>query len=222
MGKQLFIGLTTEGSTDIRFLESIVRRTFQHIAYNECKQDIDIVIQNIKFVPKKGLGFAEYVVEASKQGVEDFGCMVLAVHTDADRETYAKRIEDKFKPAQKLLDREDDSVCKIITPIIPIRMIEAWMLADKDLFRQELGTNLSFNELGINRDPEIMADPKAEIEEAIRRAFDHQSRRRRHLKISELYELLGDKISIEKLETLLSYRNFQDEVRKTYATLNYR
>lgn len=43
MGRQIFIGLATEGTTDIRFLESIVHRTFEDIALNEGQVDIDIM-----------------------------------------------------------------------------------------------------------------------------------------------------------------------------------
>lgn len=45
---QIFIGLATEGPTDIRFFESIVRRTFQDIALKECRTDVDIDIQRLK------------------------------------------------------------------------------------------------------------------------------------------------------------------------------
>ena len=58
MGKQIFIGLATEGTTDVRFLESIVKRTFEDIALKECQQDIDIYI---------------FVSETAKQGNHDIG-----------------------------------------------------------------------------------------------------------------------------------------------------
>lgn len=45
---QIFIGLATEGPTEIRFFESIVRRTFQDIALKECRTDVDIDIQRLK------------------------------------------------------------------------------------------------------------------------------------------------------------------------------
>lgn len=100
-------------------------------------------------------------------------------------------------------------------------MMEAWMLADKDLLKAEIGTRKSDNDLGIDRDPEVIADPKSVIEEAIRVAQSDLPRRRQRLTISDLYEIIGDKISIDKLLLLNSYRRFQEEVRSTYRALNY-
>ena len=45
MARQLFIGLITEGPTDVRFLQSVVERTFIDVAF-ECENDLE---------PNKGL-----------------------------------------------------------------------------------------------------------------------------------------------------------------------
>lgn len=217
---QIFIGLATEGTTDIRFFESIVRRTFQEIALQECRPDIDIEIRRLN-TKKTGLSFTEYVKQASYDGVKDFGMMVLAIHADADKETYDGRKKYNIDPAQEELDKQGDDYCKILTPVIPVRMMEAWMLADKELLKSEIGTTKSDNDLKINRDPETIADPKAVIEEAIRIAQSDLPKRRQRLTISDLYAIIGDKISINKLLSLDSYQKFQDEVRATYRTLNY-
>ena len=217
---QIFIGLATEGTTDIRFFESIVRRTFQEIALQECRPDIDIDIRRLN-TKKTGLSFTEYVKQASYDGVKDFGMMVLAIHADADKETYDGRKKYNIDPAQEELDKQGDDYCKILTPVIPVRMMEAWMLADKELLKSEIGTTKSDNDLKINRDPETIADPKAVIEEAIRIAQSDLPKRRQRLTISDLYAIIGDKISINKLLPLDSYQKFQDEVRATYRTLNY-
>lgn len=216
---QIFIGLATEGTTDIRFFESIVRRTFQEIALQECRPDIDIDIRRLN-TKKTGLSFTEYVKQASYDGVKDFGMMVLAIHADADKETYDGRKKYNIDPAQEELDKQGDDYCKILTPVIPVRMMEAWMLADKELLKSEIGTTKSDNDLKINRDPETIADPKAVIEEAIRIAQSDLPKRRQRLTISDLYAIIGDKISINKLLSLDSYQKFQDEVRATYRTLN--
>lgn len=218
MSKQIIIGLITEGPTDIRFLESIVRRTFEDIAF-ECTQDIDIFVHTLK-TPKIG-SFIEYTKNASNDGIESYGIMTLAVHTDADRDTYEERINNKIIPAQNALNELNNDYCKLLTPIIPVRMIEAWMLADKELLKTEIGTTKSDSDLGINRDPETIANPKHAIEEAIRMAMDHLPKRRRKLSIAELYAIIGDTISIQELKKLDSYRKFQDAVRNTYRVLNY-
>ncbi len=218
MGKQIVVGLITEGPTDIRFLESIVRRTFEEIAF-ECIQDIDIYVHPLK-TPKDG-SFIDYTTRASYDGITTLGIMTLAIHTDADRDTYQERMNNKIIPAQSALNELNDDYCKLLTPIIPVRMIEAWMLADKELLKSEIGTTKSDNDLGINRDPETIADPKHVIEEAIRIATEHLPKRRQRLSISDLYAIIGDTVSLTELAKLDSYRKFQEVVRNTYRALNY-
>ncbi|MBR2030680.1 MAG: DUF4276 family protein [Alistipes sp.] len=221
MSKQIVIGLSTEGPTDIRFLESIVKRTFQDIAYKECPQDVDIYVHPI-CVNKTGLAFPEYARSASRYGVSTYGIMVLAIHTDADRDTYDERYSNKIVPAQQLLDSEDKyECCKNLIPIIPVRMIEAWMLADTSLLKDEIGTHMSDTDLGINKDPETYADPKQVIESAIRIATSDLPKRRPRISIAELYGILGDTISLDKLLQQDSYKKFHNCVRQAYKTLHY-
>ena len=100
-------------------------------------------------------------------------------------------------------------------------MMESWMLEDKDLLKNEIGTTKTDNELGINRSPESITDPKAVIEEAIRIARQEITRRRRkELRISDLYLPVGQKVSIDKLKELPSYRRFQEDIRQAYRELH--
>ena len=219
MAKQVFIGLTTEGTTDIRFLESIVERTFIEVAF-ECNKDIEPYVRCIN-VEKVSLSFNEYIEKAFLQGVDEMGMSVLCVHTDADGKDASKVYREKINPAKAFLaDRETDD-SRILTPVVPVHMVEAWMLADKQLLKKEIGTVASDAELGINRMPESFADPKEVISNAIRVARQGMpKRRRRNLDISDLYASIGTKIELKKLGTLPSYNNFKEEVRMAYRMLN--
>lgn len=220
MVKQLYIGIVTEGPTDVRFLKSVIERTFEDIAFNECVQDIDIQTFVIK-TSKIGLDFCEHIKQASFDGVSSYGIMTLVVHTDADKDTYEERKNNKIAPAREFLENLDENYCKLLTPVIPVRMTEAWMLADKELLKKHIGTTKNDNILGIDRAPETISDPKAAIENAIRIAIDDLPKRRHRITISELYEIMGDAIGLDKLMTLSSYGKFTDEVRATYRALGY-
>lgn len=217
---QVFIGFTTEGTTDARFLQKIVERTFEEIAF-DCHNDVEPVVQYLN-VDKSGLSFAEYAVKASKQGIDELGITILCIHSDADNTTIENVMQNKITPAQQALDTESDEyVCKLLVPAIPIQMMESWMLADKDLLKNEIGTNMTDQELGIDRAPESIANPKFTIEEAIRISRrDIVKRRRKDLTLSDIYFSIGQKISIEKLLILPSYRQFQEEVRNAYRKLH--
>lgn len=220
MAYQVIVALTTEGSTDVRFLENIVEQAFWHVSL-ECTKDIDIQFQTLA-TTKVGKGsFANYVVESAKEAAE-CGATTVAVHSDADKNTYDERLAYNFVPAREAVDADiSENICKRITPVIPVRMIEAWMLADKEQFCIEVGTKLSFHELGIDGDPEQMADPKAKITLAIRTANERATHKKpvRDIDISDLYGILGQSLDVEKLKAMSSYRRFLDEIRALYRNL---
>ena len=218
--RQVFIGFTTEGTTDVRFLRKIIERSFEEIAY-ECQGDVEPVVWPLE-VKKTDLSFSEYALKAAQQGVEEIGMMILCIHSDADDATNQNVLDNKIAPARELIKAQsDDTTCKILVPAIPVQMMESWMLADKDLLKNEIGTTKTDNELGINRSPESITDPKAVIEEAIRIARQETTRRRRkELRISDLYLPVGQKVSIDKLKGLPSYRRFQEDIRQAYRELH--
>jgi hypothetical protein len=219
MTKQLVVGLFTEGSTDIRFLESVVERTFSESLF-QCSGSFELSVFPIR-ISKSGLNFVEQVLEASKSGIESYGIILLCVHSDSDSQDNTNALM-KIENTKQALEKQNDSYCKLIVKLIPIQMTEAWMLADSKLLKFEIGTDKSDNELGINRNPERISDPKSVIKEAIRISRQEiTKRRRRELSISELYLPLGQKISLQLLENLQSFRDFKESIFDALFQLNY-
>jgi hypothetical protein len=221
MTRQLFIGLYTEGNTDSRFLESVVKRAFDETAF-EAMGDFEIYLQHI-YLKETGLSYPEQVIRAAQDGVAQFGITVLCLHKDADAEDDTHTFQYSINPAlYELSQKSDSEYCKTTTIIVPVRMIESWLLADKELFKKEIGTDKTDSILGISRNPESIADPKDVIRDAIRIARqDLVQRRRRDLTINDIYMPLGQKISSDKLNNLPSYRKFRESVRTTFRSLNY-
>lgn len=220
MAYTVIVGLTTEGTTDVRFLETVVEQAFEYVAL-ECSKDIDIFVMPLDTTKIGYDSFADYVVAASKEALQ-VGTTTVAVHSDADNNSYDQRKEYNFRPANDALSAlPDEEVCKLLTPIIPVRMIEAWMLADKNLLRVEIGTRLSDSALGIDGNPETMADPKERISIAIRIANENATHKNpvKNVDISDLYEILGQQLQPDQLMRIDSYRRFLDEIRQTYREL---
>ena len=219
MSDQIIIGFTTEGPTDVRFLESIIQRSFEDVAF-DCNGQIEIL--PVQYIEKEDGEFVEAVKSYAKQA-EKSGIMVLCVHTDADAPTDTNCFNKKINPAFTTVnDLQEKNLCKNLVAIVPVYMTEAWMLSDKELLKAEIGTRKSNEDLGINKPPEIYTDPKRAIEEAIRRARqDFTKRRRRDLTIAELYSPIGQKISLNILKTLPSYQKFKKAVRGAFRKLNY-
>jgi hypothetical protein len=105
--------------------------------------------------------------------------------------------------------------------IVPVQEIEAWLLADKELLKQEIGTQKNNSDLGISKLPESITKPKETIENAIRIArSDLTQKRRNHLTISDLYLPIGQSVDIQKLEMLPSFVDFKNNVKKAFQLIN--
>ena len=217
---QLFAGLFAEGNTDIDFLQSVVEKTLQAVAF-ECSGQLDIDVLPIK-IEKTDITFTDQVLGAAKKGFDDFGIQIICVHTDADAATSSASYQYKINPAIIELEKQNaDDCCKILVAIVPIQETESWLLADKALLKQEIGTDKTDNELKINRLPETISNPKEVIETAIRIAReDLTQKRRRHLSIGDLYLPIGQSVDLDKLEHLSSYRDFKNNVVAAFKQLN--
>jgi hypothetical protein len=217
----LLAGLFTEGNTDVRFLESIVKKTLDALAF-DCKGSIETELKVIK-INKTDRGFVEQVLEASRKGKEEYGITLICLHTDADEATHQKAFDTKIIPAKNALRaKNEQEYCKITVPIVPVQMTEAWMLADKELLKSEIGTNKSNSDLGIHREPETIANPKNTIKNAIRIAKENLTKRRRGkgLDISDLYQIIGQKLELSQLDRISSYQKFKNHLKDAFKQLN--
>lgn len=219
MTKQLIVGFCTEGTTDNRFLESIIQRTFEDVAF-DCTGQIDIL--PVQLLDKEIGPFIDLVESYARKAVE-LGVMVLCIHTDADAATDEHCFTNKINPAfENIASLEDDNICKKLVPIVPIQMTESWMLAEKELLKKEIGTSKTDAELSINRNPENINNPKQVIENAIRIVVSGLTKRRRNqLKIGQLYLPIGQKIKLLSLENLNSYNKFKTSVQQAFIDLGY-
>ncbi len=216
--QQFFVGLYTEGTTDVRFLEAIVRKTLEEVAF-KCRKPIEIEVIPLQ----KRLDERDFIssIEVIARLAYASGANFLCLHLDADASDHEVVFNRKINPLinhMKTISGAD--ICNNILPLVLVQMTEAWMLADLSLLKEEIGTQLSDKQLGLLRAAESIADPKQTIQEAIRTARANLSkRRRRSLSIGDLYEPIGNRISIDKLEQLASYRKFKGFVEDGFREM---
>lgn len=206
------VGFWGEGASDYAFLLPIVRRTFRSVSL-QCHGDIEVQVEQIQ----KNVGprrFVDQVEAASKKGVEEFGMTLLCVHVDADSNSPEKVIREKIQPAKdRLSELGSQQHCSEMLAVIPVQMTESWMLADVDVLKTEMGTTMPNDKLGFQRKPEEIADPKGVINAAIHIVkADLPKKRQASLAITDLYAIMGNKISLEKLAVLPSYQHFRAQV----------
>lgn len=219
MSNILTIGYYTEGQTDERFLHNIIRKTFEALVLN-CNSLID-VYEPMPLKLEKKTNFVSDAILAGRQAFKR-GINVLCFHIDSDSDSPQAVLDNKINPAYEAIEAiEDLFICKNIVAVIPVYMTEAWMLADKQLLKEEIGTNMSDEDLGLTRHPENIANPKATIEKVLEIAQQNLPKRRSRLTIGELYQTIGQSIPLEKLETLNSYREFKSSAVEALKKLNY-
>lgn len=221
MSNFILAGLFTEGTTDNRFLISVVERTLEEVAF-DCTGDIETKVEIIT-INKSGLSFVEQVLEASKVASEKFGIILLFVHTDSDSDSDDSTFQTKIIPTQKTLLEQNNNYCKNMIPIVPIQMSESWMIADKELLKDEIGIEKTDAELKIHQNPELISNPKNVIEAIIRLSKETQTKRKRNkgLWISDLYQIIGQKIELSVLEELSSYKKFKNSLIDKLVELNF-
>lgn len=222
MSNFILAGLYTEGKTDVRFLSSVVERTLFEIAY-DCTGDIETELVILEF-NKTGLNFNEQVQRASKLGREKYGTLLLFIHADSDDENDDLVFKTKINPAlESLLQKGDDEYCKNLVAIVPIQMTESWMIADRELLKDEIGINKTDAELGIHLNPESIKNPKFLIEDIIRLSKEDLTKRKRFkgLEISNLYQIIGQSIDLSELDKISSYIKFKNSLIAKLKELNF-
>src|SRR6266849_7867978 len=128
--RSLVLALYAEGPSDYHFLPTVIRRT--SIQLLEQHKRIGVSIGPIKpiVISKIGLGYVECIVQAAYSAVD---CDALIIHADADHRTSERALRDRYEPGHKQIQQMQEAgeeICKQLLPLIPIRMTEAWMLAD--------------------------------------------------------------------------------------------
>lgn len=133
-----------------------------------------------------------------------------------------KFLKEKFIPLFESIKSNDKLICKEIIPVIPVQMIESWMLADIGLFLDEISTYKTKTELGLNGNPETFTNPKNKIKEALQIINKEKpKKRRKDLQISDLYQIIGQKIEIDELLKLNSFRKFYNQISESLQNLKY-
>lgn len=221
--KTLVTALYAEGPTDRRFLPTLVQRATADLLMRQGQQMID-VLPPIWLEPTTKSNRADDILAVSQKA---HGYHILFIHADADQRTKERAYNERIAPGIERIEAAHltgKSVCRDVTPIIPVQMIEAWLLADAEALRTVLGSSLSNTELGIlttSQQIERIANPKELIDQICRRAYASRSRRRRKCEVGELFQPLAEQIQLEQLRRLPAFNQFMDDLTRILAQLNF-
>lgn len=197
----LVLALYAEGSTDERFLPPVIQRTVEHIVAERGRTMVDVLEPLLVQKNPDISGQAERILDAARQTT---GSHALIIHADADHPTAERALTERFQPGLQLVKQA--GIDHHLIPLIPVRMIEAWLLADPDALRQVIGTrdlHLPLQAHQVESDP----DPKQTLKDVVQRATA-QRRRRRAIRVSDMFAPLARTISLEHLRSVPAYQQF--------------
>ncbi len=110
------------------FLESIIQRTFEDIAF-EC--DGDVMVLPLQYIEREPGSFIEMVQTCAYKAIIDYSIMVLCIHTDAEAANDHRAFEFKITPAFESVQQSEEDVCKNLVAVVPVRMTERGCLPIK-------------------------------------------------------------------------------------------
>lgn len=195
-------GLLAEGRTDYRFLLPLLDRLLiellAHHFPGRNRHEASLGIGTDAAAGPRGASqIADAIVEHWDQ------CNLFVVHSDGagdpDRER-ARNITPGLLAAEKWAQEAGKADPLIVAACVPVREIEAWMLADITAFKKLLG---SAAPTALPDDPERVLDPKREFQRLL------GDRRRRHL---DAYDFFGINVALDALRRLPAFLRFEAEL----------
>lgn len=145
--------------------------------------------------------------ERLRTALELYPCDVLFVHRDAEAQPSDLRREEIAAAVPRLVRH---------IPVVPVRMTEAWLLADETAIRFAAGNpngreNLNLPEL---RRLEDLPNPKRVLHEALSRASGRGARRRSRLSVGQRVHQIPNYIDdYSRLNVLPAFRTLQQDIR---------
>jgi hypothetical protein len=212
--RPLFIGLYAEGASDERFLPALIARTVRRILTIRERYPVDVVTPQVIRVPGSvASGEVERLITAAHYAM---GCNLLAVHLDAGAPTRDLAMQHRFQPGLKRVQEAEGQMCRQLVPVIPIREIEAWMIADLDTLMGLINPGISVEEVRrtaahelrlAQRPHEVETDqePKQTLKQIIRLALSNRRRGRRNMKPEELHVQLGESVRLDVMDGIPAY-----------------
>ncbi|MGO8700554.1 MAG: hypothetical protein ACLQVY_22925 [Limisphaerales bacterium] len=197
--------LVCDGPTDANLIP-IIDWTLKEVAEVQLTQGVQATLWKL---PQPPHTFAQRI----RRAVEFFPCEVLFVHRDAEREEPACR-DDEIRKG--ILEAESQGCRVPAVAIIPVRMLEAWLLFDERAIRRAAGNPNGTIPLGIpsfNRIEE-RPNPKRDLQEALKTASELTGRRLQKFNVRQAFWRIVDFIDdFSPLRKLPAYKAFEDAVR---------
>jgi hypothetical protein len=221
---QVMVALYAEGSTDGKFLPQIIKRTTDSILSQHDRHGIEVSLSDCQWEkPAKTAKRVECILHVARKTA---GYHVLIIHSDGDNRGYEQTVAELFQPGKSrvLSASMYENVCTDLVPLIPVRMTEAWMLADPDALCTVLGKKVDVRILGMPIKAKLVEkefNPKITLDHVIKCVYPRAPKDQRQEYKNRLYKGLGSEISLKRLSDVPSYQRFVEDLTDTLRMLNF-
>lgn len=193
--------LLTDGSSD----KALIPHLTWLLRENGVSMPIYSEWAELRHLPTVPKGLSEKITKS----LELYPCDLIFIHRDAEKEPSENRKAEITKALSEVSGIDIPvSVC-----VIPVRMLEAWLLSDEQAIRRASGNPYGKTSLGLPKLNQIedLKDPKETLRDILRIASELSGRRLRKLNlsncVSQISNYLEDFSVLRKLEAFQSLEN---------------
>lgn len=215
--RHLSSALYCEGATDAQFLRPLLLRLCESMAAlsRETVEVADVMV--LADAPEhRQLPRSARIELAAKAA--DGAWLVLFIHADADgrdgRAARAERIQPGVERLGDLLGTTRQAVA-----VVPIRMTEAWVLADLDAFRTGVGTSRDDRALGLEDVVAHGADHVAAPKALFLAALSAAKPRAKGAQLGGYLGRIAESASFHQLRRLEAFRQLEAELEAALRAL---
>lgn len=202
----LCAGLYAEGPSDYAFLQPFLDRLLEDIAASLYPASYEVAPTVGIDAFAHGLNRESRIAAAIAENYER--CNLFVIHSDgaSDHElAQRQKIDPGIEAARSALPGDQ----LVAVPCVPVREIEAWLLADADAFRPLL-TAATLVTLPAN--PERETDPKAALDEVLAAGgFRGKS--------GAAHGLLGERVRVSALRRLRAFKRFDSALHTAIQSI---
>jgi hypothetical protein len=209
--KELSYTLLSDGSSD-KALMPILTWLLRENQVNCAIQAEWAELRHLPEVPKP---LAQKIIKS----LELYPCDLLFIHRDAEKEPRENRvieIHNALKEVQKSVIVPQVYIC-----VIPVRMLEAWLLFNEAAIRKAAGNPRGKEQLQI---PDIrrlqqLPDPKNDLHQLLSIASGLTGRRQKQFNVHEKIHRLADLIDdFSPLRNLSAFQELETEIQQVIQT----
>jgi len=145
--------------------------------------------------------------------LEFFACDILFIHRDSDNRPPEER-KSEIEKAMGQVERTGSSLPGLCC-VIPVQMMEAWLLSDESAIRKAAGNPRGREFLNLPRTKALESQPdaKALLHEALKKASGRSGRRLQDLKVTKQVHRVAELIDdFSPLRQLPAFRTLGSEL----------